>query len=170
MPSKRIHRRKRNAPPRQARIDKIVNDYLSKLYEGLSREDGRVPGVAVAVRWNKKIVHLNCYGYANLETGARIKPETVFDLGSMSKQFTAAAAYNLMIHNQLDMKDRLSRFFKDLPDWADAITVEDLLHHTAASINPYHWLFVVGGLLMLVVLVPPAKAWAWLRQRAGGVR
>ena len=45
-----------------------------------------------------------------------------------------------------------------------------VLHHTAASINPYHWLFVVGGLLMLVVLVPPAKAWAWLRRRAGGVR
>lgn len=49
-------------------------------------------------------------------------------------------------------------------------TVFTLLHHTAASINPYHWLFVVGGLLMLVVLVPPAKAWAWLRRRAGGVR
>lgn len=45
-----------------------------------------------------------------------------------------------------------------------------LLHHTAASINPYHWLFVVGGLLMLVVLVPPAQAWAWLRQRVGGMR
>ena len=36
-------------------------------------------------------------------------------------------------------------------------TVFLLLHHTASSINPYHWLFVVGGLLMLVVLVPPAK-------------
>lgn len=43
-----------------------------------------------------------------------------------------------------------------------------LLHHTAASINPYHWLFVVGLLLMGVVLVPPAKAWAWLRSRLGG--
>ena len=42
-----------------------------------------------------------------------------------------------------------------------------LLHHTASSINPYHWLFVVGILLMLVVLVPPAKAWAWLRSRVG---
>jgi branched-chain amino acid transport system permease protein len=40
-----------------------------------------------------------------------------------------------------------------------------LLHHTAASINPYHWLFVVGAALMGVVLVPPARAWAWLRQR-----
>lgn len=43
-----------------------------------------------------------------------------------------------------------------------------LLHHTASSINPYHWLFVVGALLMLVVLVSPAKAWAWMRKRAGG--
>ena len=49
-------------------------------------------------------------------------------------------------------------------------TVFTVLHHTAASINPYHWLFVVGALLMLVVLVSPAKAWAWLRRRAGGVR
>ncbi|MFZ2988799.1 branched-chain amino acid ABC transporter permease, partial [Ideonella sp.] len=40
-----------------------------------------------------------------------------------------------------------------------------LLHHTAASINPYHWLFVVGAALMGVVLVPPARAWAWLRGR-----
>jgi branched-chain amino acid transport system permease protein len=44
-----------------------------------------------------------------------------------------------------------------------------VLHHTAASINPYHWLFVVGALLMLVVVVSPAQAWAWLRRRAGGV-
>lgn len=43
-----------------------------------------------------------------------------------------------------------------------------VLHHTASSINPYHWLFIVGGLLMLVVLVSPAKAVAWLRGRIGG--
>ncbi len=45
-------------------------------------------------------------------------------------------------------------------------TVFTLLHHTASSINPYHWLFVVGALLMLVVLVPPSKAWAWIRKRS----
>jgi len=39
------------------------------------------------------------------------------------------------------------------------------LHHTAASINPYHWLFVIGGALMVVVLMPPAKVWAWLKSR-----
>ncbi|HEU0203973.1 MAG TPA: branched-chain amino acid ABC transporter permease [Burkholderiaceae bacterium] len=43
-----------------------------------------------------------------------------------------------------------------------------LLHHTAASINPYHWLFVVGAALMVVVMLPPDKAWAWLRARLFG--
>jgi branched-chain amino acid transport system permease protein len=44
-------------------------------------------------------------------------------------------------------------------------TIFTLLHHTAASINPYHWLFVIGGALMVVVLVPPAKIWAWIQRR-----
>ncbi len=47
-------------------------------------------------------------------------------------------------------------------------TVFTLLHHTAASINPYHWLFVVGAALMLVVLVPPAALLASLRARWTG--
>ncbi len=42
-----------------------------------------------------------------------------------------------------------------------------LLHHTAASINPYHWLFIIGIALMAVVLMPPQKAWDWLRSRLG---
>lgn len=45
-----------------------------------------------------------------------------------------------------------------------------LLHHTAASINPYHWLFVVGFLLMAVVLMPPSKAVASLRRRMGALQ
>ena len=130
--AKKVHRRKRNALPKLQRIDKIVNNYLGELVNDLPGDRDRVPGVAVAVRWKQKIVHVNCYGYANLETGAKITPDTVFDLGSLSKQFTAAAAYNLVIHNQLDINDSLSKFFKELPRWADGITVEDLLHHTSA--------------------------------------
>jgi branched-chain amino acid transport system permease protein len=47
-------------------------------------------------------------------------------------------------------------------------TLFTVLHHTAASINPYHWLFVVGFLLMFVVLVSPARAWLWLQRRLRG--
>ncbi|HUS12255.1 MAG TPA: serine hydrolase domain-containing protein [Pyrinomonadaceae bacterium] len=132
MTSKKVYSRKRNALPKLAKIDEIVTNYLDRLCDGAFKKGERVPGVAVAVRWNKKIVHLNCYGYANLETGAKIKPNTVFDLGSLSKQFTAAAVYNLIIHGQLDLNEPLSNFFFELPRWADAITVEDLLHHTSS--------------------------------------
>jgi len=132
MAAKRVQSRKRNALPKSAKVDEIVTNYLDKVCDGAFKKGERVPGVAVAVRWNKKIVHLNCYGYANLETGAKIKPNTVFDLGSLSKQFTAAAIYNLVIHNQLDINEPLSNFFFELPRWADAITVEDLLHHTSS--------------------------------------
>jgi len=132
MASKKVYKRKRNTLPKLPRIDEIVNNYLEKLYDARLKNHERVPGVAVAVRWNKKIVHLNCYGYANLETGAKIKPNTVFDLGSLSKQFTAAAVYNLIIHDLLEINAPLSKFFPELPPWADAITVEDLLHHTSS--------------------------------------
>ena len=132
MASKKAPKKKRNVLPKLPQIDEIVINYLDQLCDGAFKRKERVPGVAVAVRSNKNIVHINCYGYANLETGAKIKPDTVFDLGSLSKQFTAAAIYNLVIHNQLDINEPLSNFFFELPRWSKAITVEDLLHHTSA--------------------------------------
>jgi branched-chain amino acid transport system permease protein len=44
-----------------------------------------------------------------------------------------------------------------------------LIHHTASAINPYHWLFIIGGLLVFVVLVPRAHLFEALRQRVGRV-
>jgi len=123
----------RNALPNDPRIDKIVNGYMYRLGAHLTNPEARhrVPGVAVAVRQGKKVVHLNCYGYANLETGAKITPDTIFDLGSMSKQFTAVAVLDLVNRKKLDLNDHLSKFFNGFPRYADDITVEDLIHHTA---------------------------------------
>ncbi len=115
-----------NAWPHDPQIDKIVTDLINP------EDRDRVPGVAVAVRKNQQVVHLNCYGYANLETGAKITPETIFDLGSLSKQFTAIAVFELLANKKLAMNDHLSKFFKGLPRYADSVTVEDLMHHTSA--------------------------------------
>ena len=124
-----------NAPPIDPRIDKIVNDLTNPKHRD------RVPAVAVVVRKDNKIVHLNCYGYANLETGAKTRLDTVFDLGSLSKQFTAVAVLNLVINNKLSLQDHLSKFFKGFPRYADSITVEDLIHHTSA-LPDYSAIFV----------------------------
>jgi len=107
-------------------IDEVVKDIINP------HDHDRFPGVAVAVRVNQQLVHLNCYGYANLETGEKITPDTVFDLGSLSKQFTALAVLNLVINKAIDLNDHLSKYFKRLPRYADSITIEDLLHHTSA--------------------------------------
>lgn len=123
-----------SALPKDPRIDKILNEHMNELGAHLtnSEDRDRVPGVAVAVRKDEKVVHLNCYGYANLETGARITPATIFDLGSLSKQFTAVAVLDLVNRKKLDLSDHLSKFFKGFPRYADTITVEDLLHHTSS--------------------------------------
>src|SRR6185503_8936516 len=81
--------------PQEPIIDQIVTEVVKP------NDRERFPGVAVAVRVNQQLVHLNCYGYANLETGVPITPDTVFDLGSLSKQFTAIAVLSLALDNQL---------------------------------------------------------------------
>ena len=117
----------RNAPPpTESQIDTIVENLINP------QRHKRVPGVAVAVRRNARLVHLNCYGYANLETGEPITLETIFDLGSLSKQFTAIAIQSLVLYKKLKLTDHLSKFFKDFPRYADSITIADLLHHTSA--------------------------------------
>jgi CubicO group peptidase (beta-lactamase class C family) len=108
----------------------LIDEIVTRIINPHDRD--RFPGVAVAVRVNQQLVHLNCYGYANIETGERISPETVFDLGSLSKQFTALAILSLVLNKQIDLTDHLSKFFKRLPRYADSITIEDLLHHTSA--------------------------------------
>jgi CubicO group peptidase (beta-lactamase class C family) len=80
------------------RIDALMQTYLRRLRLSLPnhrRATGRVPGAAVIVRKGNELIHLKGYGSANLETGEQITPETVFDLGSVSKQFTAFAALSI---------------------------------------------------------------------------
>ena len=102
MASRKLHREKsrdlfdyfnvnQNAWPHEPQIDEIVNEQINP------EDRDRLPGVAVAVRKNQQLVHLNCYGYANLETGAKITPATIFDLGSLSKQVTALAVLELVL-------------------------------------------------------------------------
>jgi len=133
----------RNAPPNDPRIDQIVNQHMSELAAHLrKRKDrDRLPGVAVAVRNGHHVVHLNGYGYANLETGAKITLDTIFDLGSLSKQFTALAVLDLVNRQKLDINDPLSKFFTGFPRYADDVTVEDLIHHTS-SLPDYGEIYV----------------------------
>ena len=91
----------------------------------------KIPGVSVAVLRNGKIEILKTYGFANLEHGVAVKPETIFQSGSMAKQFTAAAVMLLVQDGKLSLDDKITAHLPNAPDsWKD-ITVRHLLTHTA---------------------------------------
>ncbi len=91
----------------------------------------KIPGMSLAVLRKGKIVLLKSYGLANVEHQVPVKPETIFQSGSIGKQFTAAAVMILVQENKLSLDDRVSKYFPDLPaTWKD-ITVWHLLTHTS---------------------------------------
>jgi CubicO group peptidase (beta-lactamase class C family) len=91
----------------------------------------RVPGVAVAVVKNGTIVSARGYGYANVEHEVPVTDQTIFQSGSLGKQFTAAAVMLQVEDGKLSLSDTITRFFPDAsPAWR-AITVRHLLTHTS---------------------------------------
>jgi CubicO group peptidase (beta-lactamase class C family) len=87
--------------------------------------------MAIAVVRNGKIEQLKSYGFANLEHRVSVKPETIFQSGSIGKQFTAAAVMLLVQNGKISLDDKITKFFPDPPETWSNITVRHLLTHTA---------------------------------------
>ena len=103
-------------------IDSYVRSEMSKQ---------KIPGVSLAILQNGKISILKSYGLANVEHNVPVKPETVFQSGSMGKQFTAAAVMILVQQGKISLDDNISKYFPDAPaTWKD-ITVRHLLTQTS---------------------------------------
>jgi CubicO group peptidase (beta-lactamase class C family) len=88
------------------------------------------PGVAVLVSKDGKIVYKKAFGYADVEKKVKVSTETKFRIGSITKQFTAAAILKLQEENRLQVTDKLSKYFPDFPR-AEEVTVHHLLTHTS---------------------------------------
>jgi CubicO group peptidase (beta-lactamase class C family) len=89
------------------------------------------PGCAFGVIQEGKLVHARGFGRASLEHSLPITPRTVFDIGSTSKQFTAAAIGLLAQENRLGVDDALADWVPELADLAGELTLDHLLHHTS---------------------------------------
>lgn len=89
------------------------------------------PGCAVAVGKDGRTVLARAYGMADLERGVRNTPATIFEAGSVSKQFTAAAAIILANQGKLSLDDDVRRYIPELPDYGTPITIRHLIHHTS---------------------------------------
>jgi CubicO group peptidase (beta-lactamase class C family) len=102
------------------------------------------PGCAVGIYDRGKPVMLKGYGFANLEHRVAIGPDTVFNIGSVSKQFTAMSAIMLAEQGKLSLDDDIRKFLPEMPDYGTTITIRQLINHTSGIRNYFDVLFVKG--------------------------
>jgi CubicO group peptidase (beta-lactamase class C family) len=90
-----------------------------------------IPGLSLLVVRSGKIVRAEGFGLSNVELQVPVTPETVFQSGSVGKQFTATAVMMLVEEGKVGLDDPLTKYFADAPaSWKD-VTVRQLLSHTA---------------------------------------
>ena len=90
----------------------------------------QLPGVAVEVMRNGEVILAKGYGLANVELQVPVTPETIFQSGSMGKQFTATAIMMLVEEGKLSLDDSITKYFPGAPATWEKITVRHLLTHT----------------------------------------
>src|SRR5712664_74679 len=102
------------------------------------------PGCALGVYRDGKMVYSKGYGLANLEQNVPITPQSVFDIGSTSKQFSAASILLLEKQGKLSVNDDVRKYIPELPDYGQKITILHLLNHTS-GLRDYLTLMELAG-------------------------
>ena len=113
------------APPsaeKLAELDQWIKNHMS---------ENNVPGSLVAVAEKGHIKHLKSYGLANVELEVPVTDSTVFEIGSISKQFVAAATLLLVEDNKIRLDDPIHLYLPYLPGEWHGVTVYQLLTHTS---------------------------------------
>jgi CubicO group peptidase (beta-lactamase class C family) len=100
-------------------------------YVAAEMQKQHVPGVSIAVVKNGEVVRLKGYGLANVEHQVPVEPKTIFQSGSVGKQFTAMAVMMLVEDGKLNLEDPINKYFTDAPSTWSNIRVRNLLSHTS---------------------------------------
>ena len=103
-----------------------VDDYIKS-----QMEQHRIPGVALTIIQNGQAIKTAAYGLANLELAVPVKPDTVFEIGSVTKQFTAAGILLLAQDGKLSADDKLAAHLANIPGPWTNVTIRHLLTHTS---------------------------------------
>jgi len=96
-----------------------------------SKWSSSTPGCAVGVAVGGKAMLLKAYGMADLERDVRNTPDTIFEAGSVSKQFTAMAVQLLANDGKLSIDDPVRKYIPELPDYGKPLTIRHMLSHTS---------------------------------------
>ena len=107
---------------RMNRVDQFVRAEMQR---------EKVPGVVLGIVSKGEVIAVKGYGYANVELGVPVTDETIFQSGSVGKQFTAAAVMLQVEDGKLALDDSITKYFTDAPESWRPITVRNLLTHTS---------------------------------------
>ena len=142
-----------------------VDDYV----QGVMKER-KIPGIALLVVQDNKVVLSKGYGFSNVELQVPVKPETVFQSGSMGKQFTAAAVMMLVEEGKIGLEDPLTKYFPEAPAAWKNVTVRQLLSHTGGFTDyPEKFDFrrdrteneILKAIQAVPLAYPPGTKWAY---------
>lgn len=103
-------------------IDRYVQSQLIRQH---------IPGLSLAVVQKGRIVKLRGYGFADLERRVPVTPATVFEIGSITKQFTAVAMMLLVEQRKIGLEDPIERYLTGIPESWKPVTIRQLLTHTS---------------------------------------
>jgi CubicO group peptidase (beta-lactamase class C family) len=107
-----------------AKVDEYIKAEMQKQ---------RIPGLSLAIIKDGQNILAKGYGIANVEHQVPVKPETIFQSGSVGKQFTATAVMMLVEEGKISLDDSINKYFTDAPESWKEITVRHLLTHTAGT-------------------------------------
>jgi CubicO group peptidase (beta-lactamase class C family) len=102
---------------------------VGAIFERYDKADS--PGCALGVIHNGEVIYERGYGMANLEHEIPISSESIFRIGSTSKQFTALSVLLLEEHGKLSLDDDIQKYLPELPNYGTPITIRHLIHHTS---------------------------------------
>jgi len=115
-------------PTTQRPAPQVVSE-LDRLLTARFPLDG--PGAAVVLVKGGRVIFRKGYGMANLELKAPMQPDMVFEIGSITKQFTSTAILMLVEQGKISLDDDMHKYLPDYPDKGTKISIENLLTHTS---------------------------------------
>ncbi|GET21230.1 hypothetical protein JCM18694_14760 [Prolixibacter denitrificans] len=107
------------------KLEKQFDEMLEKAFQP------SWPGATALVAINGKVIYHKAFGMANLELDVKTEPDMVYEIGSITKQFTAVSILMLMEQGKLNLDDDITKFIKDYPTQGYHISIHHLLTHTS---------------------------------------
>jgi CubicO group peptidase (beta-lactamase class C family) len=130
------------AAARTDKEDDALQRKVDQIFAAYNKPDS--PGCALGVIRDGNFVYKRGYGVASLELGVPLAPQSVFYMGSVSKQFTAASVVLAAEQGFLSLDDDIRKYVPEIPSYGKPVTLREMLHHTSGLRDILTLLFLAG--------------------------